>query len=125
MNGIQIVVVFHQRQPQEQWETDSGTDLNGRRDEGNGVLELRRHAQDGLADLLDNIGAVAVVRSDDVEALPSASNGANTLYFSISFSSDYFLQGGETKEHANNVDTTQLRRMRLEHQLVELVQIAR
>ena len=47
------------------------------------------------------------------------------LYFSISFSSDYFLQGGETKEHADNVDTTQLRRMRLERQLVELVQIAR
>ena len=79
MDGIQIVVVLQQQQPQEQWETNSNTNLNGRRDEGNGVLELRRHAQDGLVDLLDNIGAVTVVRSDDVEALPSASNGANTL----------------------------------------------
>ena len=79
MNGIQIVVVLQQQQPQKQWETNSSTDPTGRRDEGNGVLKLRQHAQDGLADLLDNIGAVAVVRSDDVKALPSASDGANTL----------------------------------------------
>ena len=53
---------------------DSGTNLTGRRDEGNKVLELRQHAQDGLTDLFDIIGAVAVIRGEAVEALPPASD---------------------------------------------------
>ena len=53
---------------------DSGINLTGRRDEGNKALELRQHAQDGLTDLLDIIGAVAVIRGEAIEALPPASD---------------------------------------------------
>ena len=41
---------------------------------GDGFLELRRHAHDGLTDLFDGVGAVAVVRGDDVEAMTTASD---------------------------------------------------
>ena len=41
---------------------------------GDGFLELRRHARDGLADLLNGVGAVAVVRGDDVEAMTTVSD---------------------------------------------------
>ena len=41
---------------------------------GDVVLELRRHAHDGLTDLLNNVGAVAVVRGDDVESMTTASD---------------------------------------------------
>ena len=53
---------------------DRSTNLTGRRDEGNIVLELRQYAQDGLTDLLDIIGVVAVIRGEAVETLPPASD---------------------------------------------------
>ena len=41
---------------------------------GDTVLELRRHAHNGLTDLLNGVRAVAVVRGDDVEAMITASD---------------------------------------------------
>ena len=41
---------------------------------GDIVLELRRHAHDGLANLFDGVGTVTVVRGDDVEAMTPASD---------------------------------------------------
>ena len=41
---------------------------------GDSSLELHRHAHDGFEDLLDGVGAVAIVGGDDVEALTTASD---------------------------------------------------